>query len=58
MVDEASMLDTRLALAVAAAVRPGGQLILVGDADQLPSVGPGQVLRDLLAPAGASRRRA
>jgi exodeoxyribonuclease V alpha subunit len=49
VVDEASMLDTRLALAVAAAVRPGGQLILVGDADQLPSVGPGQVLRDLLS---------
>jgi exodeoxyribonuclease V alpha subunit len=49
VVDEASMLDTRLALAVAAAIRPGGQLILVGDADQLPSVGPGQVLRDLLS---------
>jgi exodeoxyribonuclease V alpha subunit len=51
VVDEASMLDTRLALAVAAAVRPGAQLILVGDADQLPSVGPGQVLRDVLASA-------
>jgi exodeoxyribonuclease V alpha subunit len=51
VVDEASMLDTRLALAVAAAVRPGAQLVLVGDADQLPSVGPGQVLRDLLASA-------
>jgi exodeoxyribonuclease V alpha subunit len=51
VVDEASMLDTRLALAVAAAVRPGAQLVLVGDADQLPSVGPGQVLRDLLAAA-------
>jgi exodeoxyribonuclease V alpha subunit len=43
------MLDTQLARAVAAAVRPGAQLLLVGDADQLPSVGPGQVLRDLLA---------
>jgi len=49
IVDEASMLDTRLARAVAGAIGPRGQLILVGDADQLPSVGPGQVLRDLLA---------
>ena len=49
IVDEASMLDTQLARAIVTAVRPGGQLILVGDADQLPSVGPGQVLRDLLA---------
>ena len=49
IVDEASMLDTQLARAVAAAVGPRAQLILVGDADQLPSVGPGQVLRDLLA---------
>lgn len=49
IVDEASMLDTLLARALARAIRPGGQLILVGDADQLPSVGPGQVLRDLLA---------
>jgi len=49
IVDEASMLDTQLARAVVRAVGPGAQLILVGDADQLPSVGPGQVLRDLLA---------
>ena len=49
IVDEASMLDTQLARAVARAVGRGGQLILVGDADQLPSVGPGQVLRDILA---------
>ncbi|HET8631829.1 MAG TPA: AAA family ATPase, partial [Thermomicrobiales bacterium] len=49
IVDEASMLDTRLAVAAVAAVGPRCQLILVGDADQLPSVGPGQVLRDLLA---------
>jgi exodeoxyribonuclease V alpha subunit len=48
VVDEASMLDTQLARAVVGAVRPGAQLLLVGDADQLPSVGPGQVLRDLL----------
>ena len=49
VVDEASMLDTQLARAVFAAIGPSGQLVLVGDADQLPSVGPGQVLRDLLA---------
>ncbi len=49
VVDEASMLDTGLARAVVGAVGPRAQLILVGDADQLPSVGPGQVLRDLLA---------
>ena len=49
IVDEASMLDTQLARAVVSAIGPTGQLILVGDADQLPSVGPGQVLRDLLA---------
>jgi exodeoxyribonuclease V alpha subunit len=48
VVDEASMLDTQLARAVVAAVGPRAQLILVGDADQLPSVGPGQVLRDIL----------
>jgi exodeoxyribonuclease V alpha subunit len=48
VVDEASMLDTQLARAIVAAVGPRAQLILVGDADQLPSVGPGQVLRDIL----------
>jgi exodeoxyribonuclease V alpha subunit len=49
VVDEASMLDTQLARSLVAAIGPSSQLILVGDADQLPSVGPGQVLRDLLA---------
>jgi exodeoxyribonuclease V alpha subunit len=48
IVDEASMLDTQLARAVVRAIGPGSQLILVGDADQLPSVGAGQVLRDVL----------
>ncbi len=42
------MLDTQLARAVVSAVGPTSQLVLVGDADQLPSVGPGQVLRDVL----------
>lgn len=47
IIDEASMLDTRLAAAVASAVPDGAHLLLVGDADQLPSVGPGNVLRDI-----------
>jgi exodeoxyribonuclease V alpha subunit len=49
IVDEASMLDTSLARALVSAIGSRGQLVLVGDADQLPSVGPGQVLRDVLA---------
>lgn len=48
LVDEASMLDMVLANAVLRAVPPDAQLILVGDVDQLPSVGPGNVLRDLI----------
>jgi len=51
--DEASMADLRLALALARAVSSGSHLVVVGDADQLPSVGPGAVLRDLLLPAAA-----
>lgn len=46
--DEWSMADLRLAAALARAVGDGAHLMLVGDADQLPSVGPGAVLRDLL----------
>jgi exodeoxyribonuclease V alpha subunit len=49
VVDEASMLDTQLARSLVAALGPTAQLVLVGDADQLPSVGPGQVLRDILS---------
>lgn len=49
VVDEASMLDLLLANKLARAVPPGAHLLLVGDVDQLPSVGAGQVLRDLLA---------
>lgn len=48
IVDEASMLDVSLARHVAAAVPPEGHLLLVGDVDQLPSVGPGRVLADLI----------
>ncbi len=52
VVDEASMLDLILANKLVKAVPPGAHLLLVGDVDQLPSVGAGEVLRDLLtAPA-------
>jgi exodeoxyribonuclease V alpha subunit len=47
--DEVSMCDTRLAASLVAAVDDGAHLVLVGDPDQLPSVGPGDVLRDVLA---------
>jgi exodeoxyribonuclease V alpha subunit len=49
VVDEASMLDLPTADALAQAVAPGTRLLLVGDVDQLPSVGPGAVLRDAIA---------
>jgi exodeoxyribonuclease V alpha subunit len=49
VVDEASMLDVELAAALLAAIPPWGRLLLVGDEDQLPSVGAGAVLRDLIA---------
>ena len=48
IVDECSMLDILLTRALLAALRPDCRLILVGDADQLPSVGPGNVFRDIL----------
>jgi exodeoxyribonuclease V alpha subunit len=49
VVDEASMLDLLLANKLVKAVAPGAHLLFVGDVDQLPSVGAGEVLRDLLA---------
>ena len=49
IVDEMSMVDVTLMRALLQATLPGTRLILVGDADQLPSVGAGNVLRDLLA---------
>ncbi|WP_103501754.1 ATP-dependent RecD-like DNA helicase [Streptomyces sp. SM14] len=52
VVDEASMLDLLLANKLVKAVAPGAHLLLVGDVDQLPSVGAGEVLRDLLAEPG------
>ncbi|HEY6001173.1 MAG TPA: ATP-dependent RecD-like DNA helicase, partial [bacterium] len=48
VVDEASMVDLPLFAQLLKAVPPGCRLILVGDVDQLPSVGPGNVLRDLI----------
>jgi exodeoxyribonuclease V alpha subunit len=49
IIDEMSMVDVSLMHSLAAALKPGATLILSGDADQLPSVGPGNVLRDLIA---------
>jgi exodeoxyribonuclease V alpha subunit len=49
VVDETSMVDVILAGKLVKAVPPGAHLLLAGDVDQLPSVGAGEVLRDLLA---------
>lgn len=49
IIDEMSMVDIQLFQALLRAVAPGTRLVLVGDVNQLPSVGPGQVLRDLIA---------
>lgn len=49
LVDEMSMLDMYVADTLFQAVKKGSRLILVGDADQLPSVGPGAVLGELIA---------
>ncbi len=57
IVDEASMLDTRLASALLQAVPSRAHLLLVGDTDQLPSVGPGNVLKDLIATSQVSVTR-
>ena len=48
IVDEMSMVDIFLMRSLLAALRPGTRLVLVGDVDQLPSVGAGNVLRDLI----------
>jgi exodeoxyribonuclease V alpha subunit len=54
IVDEASMLDLPLFRQLMDAMRPGTQLVLVGDVDQLPSVGPGAVLADTIASEAAT----
>lgn len=48
VVDETSMLDVQLAYALLRATPPGMRLVFVGDADQLPAVGPGNFLRDVI----------
>lgn len=48
IVDEASMVDNTLMCSLCKAIKPGARLILIGDADQLPSVGAGRVLNDLI----------
>jgi exodeoxyribonuclease V alpha subunit len=48
VIDESSMLDLFLANSLIKAAPKEAQLLLVGDIDQLPSVGPGRVLRDLI----------
>lgn len=48
IVDEASMLDTWLAQALFKSIANGSQIVIIGDTDQLPSVGPGSVLRDVI----------
>ena len=49
IVDEASMLDLSLTAALLRAMKRGARLILIGDSDQLPSVGAGNVLSDIIA---------
>ena len=48
IVDEASMVDNSLLCSLCKAIKPGARLILIGDADQLPSVGAGRVLNDII----------
>ena len=48
IVDEASMIDQHLMYSLLKAIKPGARLIIIGDSDQLPSVGAGNVLRDIL----------
>ena len=48
IIDESSMIDNILMCSLLKAIKPGARIILIGDADQLPSVGAGNVLHDLL----------
>ena len=57
IVDECSMVDITLMRALLAAIRPECRLVLVGDADQLPSVGPGNVFRDIIRSRAAETVR-
>ena len=53
MVDEASMVDVMLMQALVKAIPDMAALLIVGDIDQLPSVGPGQVLADIIRSGAA-----
>ncbi|NMA00001.1 MAG: AAA family ATPase, partial [Clostridiaceae bacterium] len=57
IVDECSMIDIFLFTRLLHSVIPGSRVLLIGDADQLPSIGPGQVLRDLLSAPSISHTR-
>jgi exodeoxyribonuclease V alpha subunit len=57
VIDEASMMDLFLANNLLKALKPGAHLLLVGDVDQLPSVGAGDVLRDVIASGVAPTTR-
>lgn len=48
IIDEASMIDSALMMALLKAIKPGARVIIIGDSDQLPSVGAGNVLRDII----------
>ena len=48
IVDEASMMDNGLMCALLRAIKPGARFVIIGDSDQLPSVGAGNALRDIL----------
>ena len=48
IIDESSMIDNILMCSLLKAVKPGARVILIGDSDQLPSIGAGNVLRDLI----------
>jgi len=48
IVDEASMVDVLLAAELVAAIKPGAKIVFIGDADQLPSVGPGAFFKDIV----------
>ena len=51
IVDESSMIDVELMSALLVAIKPGARLILIGDTNQLPSVGEGNVLNDIIGSA-------
>ena len=53
IVDESSMIDTLLMDALLEAIPSSSRLVIVGDVDQLPSVGPGMILRDLIDSDGS-----